>query len=277
VTARNPKDIDMTDTNVPGMAGSDDDFVREYEAARAAQSGDIDDPPPAETAAPEREPLPPEEVEKRWRDTQAALRSERHARRTAERQAREAQEVYAEQLRALAGRDPVAGPHGAEERLGQADMRLDELGRAETTASLTREFQDYEAEFREVRPDYDDAASFLREARVGELVRFGHDAVSARQIFEGEVVDALQELRARGLDPAQAAYAMAQHRGYGAASSGGPLGAIARGQAAAKTLTGSGGGSAELTVEAVSRLEGAAFDAAFKRLADQERARERRR
>jgi hypothetical protein len=240
-------------------------------------------------------------VEKRWRDTKAALGEERRMRRAAERQAAEAQGAFEAQMRALAERtgqgapDVRADPAGTLEWVQQRILQADaweaerregvaaERRQAAETSDLTREFQEAEAEFREVAPDYDDAARYLREARLAELAQLGLDRSRALQVFRREVLSSAKDLEGTGISPARYAYVMALQQGYvGPGSvpppSGGGLESIARGQAAAKSLGGFGGrGGGELTHEYVASLSGEAFDAAFKRLTAQERERERRR
>jgi hypothetical protein len=90
-------------------------------------------------------------------------------------------------------------------------------------------------------------------------------------------VSALHDMQAKGMNPAEVAYGLAHQRGFRGGGGGSALDAIARGQAAAKTLSGAGGrGGGELTYESVAPLKGEAFDAAFKKLTAQERERERR-
>ena len=304
----------MADEPVTGTdAGAEPTFEQEFEAAReeqtgaepsqAAEAGEepakaTDGGDPAEPEA--RAPLPPEEIEKRWKDSKAALKAERAER---QRSAEKAAALEAELATLRAGRgadqqqtaadeppdhedDPIGAIEWMKARIAANDAKEAEAQAAQEARqresqevqSLTKEFSDHEAEFREETPDYDDAVKYLRENRVKELILFGYPENEAINLFAQEVFATLRDTKQRGLNPAQVAYGLAKQRGYAGKVAGATmLDTIAKGQSAAKTLSGGGGkGNGELTVEAVGNLKGAAFDTAFAKLMSQERERERR-
>jgi hypothetical protein len=250
----------------------DDSFAQEYATARATQSEPIGSALEEAERASERAPLLAEEVQKRWGDSQAALREERRARQSESRRAAALEaELQSFRVRAPGPPDPRQHPQAALEYLHERMAEGDAAQQASNAQqredfevqALTRDFQHAEAEYREVTPDYDDAVQFLRDTRIGGLVNTGYDETAATRIFQQEVMEVLREVRAQGVDPARFAYVLAQHYGYDAGSR----------LPSAQRERRSGG---ELTYESVSALSGEAFDTAFKRLTVQERERERR-
>jgi hypothetical protein len=287
------------DTDIGAAGGAmpeADAFTQEFEAARAAQSDPIGTAE-AERAEPadgrgERPPLSPEEIQKRWTDSKIALRQERRARQAQAQRAAALETELSSLRQQMQGGppDPREDPQAALEylhaRVAEGDAAHETFHARQHEAAqvhrLAQQFTDYEAEFRETVPDYDEAARFLRDMRIGELTQLGLDEAAAMQVFTGEVLASMQDVVSQGINPARYAYVLALQSGFadgggGASRGGGRLDTIARGQAAAKTLSGPGGRSTgELTYESVANLKGDAFDAAFKRLTAQERERERR-
>jgi hypothetical protein len=239
-------------------------------------------------------------VEKRWRDTKAALGEERRMRRAAERQAAEAQGAFEAQMRALAEgtgqgapnaqTDPRATLEWVQQRILQADAWeaerrgsiAAERREAAEIADLTREFQDAEADIREMTPDYDEAVGFMRQSRIDDLVGLGCPQQRAVEIFRREAIETLRAVRAHGIDPARFAYALARENGFRGKGIGTPKGHASPPSvsspafAAASFAPPYARAFGELTYESVAALSGKAFDAAFKQFAAQERERERR-
>jgi hypothetical protein len=270
----------MTHDPAIGAAGGampeGDGFAQEYEAARAAQSDPIGSPAEeAERALADERPPPNGDLQHRWDESKAALREVRRGGQ-AQSQRTAALEVELSSLRGSQQNgppDPRHDPQAALEYLharvteGDAVHQAFQVRQREESevGRMTSALQDCEAEFRETVPDYDAAAGFYRAARIGELMQMGFDQAAAIRTYNQEVLETVQAVQARGLNPARYAYFLARQRGYGGRSA--LAGSAPRRDA---------GRPGDLTYEGVASLSGETFDAAFKKLAVQERDRERR-
>jgi hypothetical protein len=252
-------------------------------APGAAESNDQ----PAEQGGDVKPPLPPEELEKRWRNTKGAMQAERQARRAAEQRLADLERQLAESRQQAQPEwrpDPEADPVGylkyLEQRLAADDEQRQaqayERQQAETqqraVQTIVQQMNEHEADFRSEHPDYDDAVNHLRQSRLSELTAFGLSPDEANAALQQDFLNVVATALQRGRDPAQAAYDLARQRGFNKQPS--KLEAIARGQAAASPLSAAPGkASAEPTVESVANLNGAAFASSFAKL--RELARER--
>ncbi|MGJ5074568.1 hypothetical protein [Bradyrhizobium oligotrophicum] len=208
----------------------------------------------------------------------AALQEERTRRRDLDRQLRKAREKLAnfegrfavlERASGKPGEQPQQhdgppSPVGAVRALQARLDGQDEAAKAERTAAdeRTRFVQDYRADaaqFEQTNPDFKAAYAFLLNSRAAELRAIGyedpkalHDALTADEFAIAQM--AFQ----KGKSPSEMLYALATQRGYVKADSKKPdasaaekLDAIARGQAANKSLNNTGGstGDTDMTAE----------------------------
>lgn len=202
-----------------------------------------------------REPLPPEEIEKRWRQTQGALRSTRGELQALRRQLTELQSKGAPASQQEdTPPDPVEDPIGALEwqqrqfLAQQAAQReqSEQQARSQETQTLVEDINRDEAAFAATAPDYADAISFLKDSRRNELIELGASEDDVDQIVAQEFVAGVLEARKQGLSPARVAYKLAKDRGYAKAEpkpAADKLEGIAAGMAASRTLTANGGKS----------------------------------
>ncbi len=195
----------------------------------------------AETEENEKPPLTPEEVEKRWRDTQGALKAERGKRQERDR---ELEELRAEIETLKGGRPSQAQQETADDLgLGEApDMEKDPMAylkwtkqvvdammqeRRQTASEQQQEseqsnyvrqvvqtFTQAENEYRKAVPDYDDAMEHLRQARIAEIEAFGIPKAQAVQQFQQEALQMADAAYRTGNQPAAVVYKIAQTRGY---------------------------------------------------------------
>jgi hypothetical protein len=112
--------------------------------------------------------------------------------------------------------------------------------------------------FAQQTPDYNDAAQFLLRARDDELQTLGIDDPDQRvQILHQDALTIGAYSMQQGKNPGEIFYNLAKKRGYAKAAAAAtttvsPLDTVRKGQAAATTLSGTGGGGGtELTAEAL--------------------------
>lgn len=270
-----------------GADGNDQILDGAIEGA-AVELDDNGEPKPPKKVRP---PLSPEEIEKRWGESKAGLKAERRARQDAERRLA-ALEVKVSstpaQTRSEAQEDPKPNAQtdpfaymewmerrldaqDAEKRQGQQVQAQTEAERQQVAAISTR-MAEHEQDFREDHPDYDDATAHLAQSRFAELRAFGMNEQEARTAVQRDFIGLVATALNKGQDPAQAAYNLAKARGFNgqrqAQTRTGVMDAVQAGQGAARSLSSAGGqGSDNLTVGSVAKLDGAAFDAAFAKLA----------
>jgi DNA repair exonuclease SbcCD ATPase subunit len=287
---------------------SDDGFEAEMDEARQAQEqddaggdeGEADD-------APAEKPAVSKDVEKLERvaaDKSRMAHAERRQRQAAEARA----EALEARLAALEGRgrgnddvdlsaipdvetDPIGNIEALRKialKLTQREQETQRATQAQTAQQrqfqqINARMQEYEADFIETNPDYNDAAKHFREARILELQEQGYDGDELTAALTTELVGLVARSLQSGKDPAEVVYKLAKNRGFsGVAGKSNPaqvdklgkrLETIDRGQKASRSLSGMSGkmGDGELSAESVTRLEGAAFDAAFAKLRSQQR------
>lgn len=287
-------------------AGGEPSFEQEMEAARVADGalakGEVE-APEGETDAKEGEeagegkekpPLSPEELAKRNSDLQKATRSERQKRRELERtlaavqqrldryEAGQGSQSEQPAERPDPSDDPIGYLEYVEKMLSAADaktaeQRQQEQARQEAqreTEAIVSRVAEYENDFRELNPDYDAAVEHLYGLKKAEYEDSGYSPEEAHAMVMQEFLTRSKRAFAAGKDPAEIVYSLAKKGGY--SPKGGEkdpkageqrLEAVERGQRATSALSAApGGGARELSAEAVSRLNGAAFDAAFAKL-----------
>jgi len=148
---------------------------------------------------------------------------------------------------------------------------------------INTRMQEYEADFSAENPDYNDAAAHFRTARMAELQEQGYEGEELNTALRTELVGLVARSLQSGKDPAEVVYRLAKNRGFGVKTGkenpeqvdkpNKKLETIERGQKASRSLSGMSGktGDGELSAASVSRLEGAAFDAAFAKLRQEAR------
>jgi hypothetical protein len=170
--------------------------------------------------------------------------------------------------------DPAAVEH-LRKRLGELEQGQTRITQTMDEAALNqRELQELgsfmgqsEAAFRQEKPDYDEAINHVVQARARELTRYGLNQAQIQETIREEATEIVRTAVARGLNPAQLGYEIAQDRGYvpkqaqqqeeTAKPNGGGanaiLDAIEQAKKANKSL-GSGGGSSPKTLNAEAVL-----------------------
>ena len=288
--------------------GGDDGFEAEMDEARQAQ--EQDDAGHDDASEQEEQPEKPavskdvEKLERVAADKSRMAHAERRQRQAAEARA----EALEARLAALEGRgrgnddvdlsaipdvetDPIGNIEALRKialKLTQREQETQRQTQAQTAQQrqfrqINARMQEYEADFIETNPDYNDAAKHFREARILELQEQGYDGEELTKALTSELVGLVARSLQSGKDPAEVVYRLAKNRGFGASAgkdnplpvdkSNKKLETIERGQRASRSLSGMSGkmGDGELSAESVTKLEGAAFDAAFAKLRSQAR------
>lgn len=164
--------------------------------------------------------------------------------------------------------DPIAVVRQLEEKVARLEGgALQQQQIAQFSSQVDGQVQAFKAQ----NPDYDAAYAHLRQARINELKAIGlTDDRIPRQLAEDEFGLAAQALQNR-LNPAQVIYQLATVRGYQKAQMApqNGTGAVApvdrlalqqRGQAAARTLSGAGGGAPpKLSLQTLADMSEAEF------------------
>lgn len=139
-------------------------------------------------------------------------------------------------------------------------------------AKLSRDMAEAEEDFRAEHPDYDDAMKHFKTSLLGELEDEGFSGQELKREFESKLITLVDRALSNGRDPAQIVYNRAKKYGFASSevdAATKKLQAIGRSNGASKAPT-SSGAKAELTIEAVNKLSGAAFDKAVEALRRQQ-------
>lgn len=243
----------------------------------------------AETTPPAKAPLAPEEYERRLGAATRDLREQRREIAALREAIQMRPELKAEIKADAAEPDMDADPIGwmkyakgeldafkTERRQTDAQVKAQQEQQA-AMAQIGKRMDDFEKDFREDHPDYDDAVAHFRREREAELKESG--------VSQGELGDALRQdlvsvvaraIRA-GKDPAEVVYKLAKNRGFGVDKRDAKLETIERAAKAGKSLTDGStrAGDGELTFEYVSSLKGKEFTEAFAKLKAQAKAAEK--
>lgn len=277
-----------------------DEFDTEFEAARTAE---MDETGGAGEGAGEgdeggeggeRQPqLDADKAVKRLRDTQRALKAERLERQkltqrleALERGGSKGKDAPLDPAALAAALrddddDPIGDIQavkqlakllvGQTETERQSERQAGERQRALQTVSST--MKEYEDDFRELNPDYDKAAKHFMDARAEELRDTGLTGQDLVTAMQNDFAGIVSRSVAAGKDPAEIIYNMAARRGFKLDSAAAKLQKVASGQAHARSLAGGSSPQGVPTAADVSKLRGAAFDAAFEKLRAAERKR----
>lgn len=283
---------------------TDDGFESEFEAARNAETGDAPLAGEGEGEGGDGEDGGDEpaksdaevKAEKRATDLQKALKQERRKRQEDERKFNDrlaalergsgAKDAPLDPAGLLAKlRDDEDDPIGdlatvkqlAKLLVGQTeqDRQQDQQTqqRNQALATVSAAMTEYETDFRELNPDYNDAARHFMNARMEELKDTGLEGQALTIAIQNDFAGIVSRSIAAGKDPAEIIYNMAGRRGFKAQVGNAKIDTIERGQAQSRTLAGGGAATGNLSMAKVAELKGAAFDSAFEKL----RAAERRR
>lgn len=139
-------------------------------------------------------------------------------------------------------------------------------------AKLSRDMAEAEEDFRAEHPDYDDAMKHFKTSLLGELEDEGFSGQELKREFESKLITLVDRALSNGRDPAQIVYNRAKKYGFASSevdAATKKLQAIGRSNGASK-VPASSGAKAELTIEAVNKLSGAAFDKAVEALRRQQ-------
>lgn len=160
------------------------------------------------------------------------------------------------------------------------DQQVQQVQQAEQLRAFSGRIQSEEAVWAAENPDYGDQITFLRESRANELAALG---MSREQIGQQLMIEALQTADVAfksGKNPGEVFSTLAVTRGWKAKEpvkeepvkepskeAAEKVERLARGQKAATSSSGSGGGAPddEMTVEKLLALKGKAFDDAFEK------------
>ena len=250
-------------------------------------------------AAKEGEPAPdPAATEEKARDAkvpQGALHAERERRKGVEAELKAAQEqlaAIAQMRQKIAERqaaplpaadDPAALDH-LRARVAEQDQAINQFRQDRDNEAINQaemmQLRDVmaasENDFRAAQPDYDAAIQHVVEARARELQLYGLSPSQIQHTIATEAADITRTAVAQGRNPAELGYQIALSRGYrpaqpeqaqtapAANDAVAQIAAIARGQAASRSL-GEGGGvrTQQLNAEAIASMSPEEFDALY--------------
>ena len=280
--------------SVPEVAADSDSEIEELErlekaeldAPSEAQSEDAD----ASAEQEDEDRIPYEELKKRYEKLQGALGSERAQRKELSQFKREIDqrlnELQTKTPSAAAEKsaekpdrasDPLAYLDWLDEKVSTYEQaenaRTEQQKQQETTRKEILELSQYgaqsEAEFKEEQPDYDAAAQYYAQSRIAELERiYAIPTAQAQNVLQNELVTAMRQARQTGANPAQAIYEAAKLRGYSPKSDKAEktLKQMGEGRKMSPSMPQGGKGkSAELTVEALMKLDGDEFTKAWEK------------
>lgn len=279
--------------------------VAEFEAARAEAMGDdshddAHDLGHIETGDDGGSDEPaPKNWEKIAQDKEAALAAERSRRKAEAKRARDLEERFAKLEQQSRGsqadpfedlaaklreddEDPIGDINGLKAVVrqfiaAQKAEREQEVSRHQSVRqfqAITSSMEEAEGDFAADHPDYFDAAKHYRSERQAELEALGYAGDGLQRQLAQDLIGVVQTAMSQGRDPAETVYNLAKRRGFASGSSqaADKLQKLADSSRAGARPSGgkpSGGGS--MTAGSVSGLNGAAFDAAFAKLRQQER------
>lgn len=278
--------------------------VAEFEAARAEALSEEHDEHDGGSQVIETgdeggsEEPQPKNWEKIAQDKEAALAAERSRRKAEAKRARDLEERFArleaqskgaqvDPFEDLAAKlreddeDPIGDINGLKAVVRQfIAAQKAEREQEQTRSQSQRQFQaitssmsEAEADFAAEHPDYFDAATHYRSERQAELEALGYAGEGLQRQLAQDLIGVVHTAISQGRDPAETVYNLAKRRGFasGQAQAADKLQKIADSTRAGARPTGKPSGSGAMTAGSVSSLSGAAFDAAFAKLRQQER------
>lgn len=201
-----------------------DDAQDEDEKAKSEDEGDdADEDADADGDSEEEDKGDEEEDEKKSDNSLAAqLRIERKQRKETEKRldallAQQQQHPAPQQQQAKTeeqGKQEQADPNSVEERLNRFEREKEEK---ELFGAAVNEFNQYEREFSQANPDYENASRHV----VGQMINSFRSLypsatdAQAQQFIQNQILSIASQAVNRGVNPAEALYAMAYDRfGY---------------------------------------------------------------
>ena len=264
-----------------------------YDDADPRELGGMDEQDAAEEvvqhpAEPRRDPLPPEEVERRWRDTQRGLKEERGRRREMERELAELRGRVSATPQQAQERQQPSMPNPDEDPMGAIQYLMRKVGEYEGQTQQQRQVQERqtaeqrdmqqlgerivesEADFKLAHPDFDDAVAHYKSARAQEMIVQGVPQGQVQGELTNEILSTARRAFAADKDPCDIFYNLAKRRGYGVDKGVDALqtNGDAQSRPAPRSLSsvGSRSGPGTLTIESVNKLTGPEFDKAKRKL-----------
>ena len=218
---------------------------QEREAEQASTEPDPKEPESDGADTPETEAEPESGKDDR-KVPLGALHEEREKRKTLQQEVQQAnarvekmERAWEEMQRRAAEQDKPKEPEVPsfdEKPLDHLQMRLNEVAAlqqqqaqaqqmAAVQAQVAQQVGSYEAQFKQVNPDYFDAVAHAKAARVKDHMLYGVTEDRARQIVDQEAAQLAMVAMQQGKDPASAFYDYAKSRGYQKAAPATPSGA----------------------------------------------------
>lgn len=141
----------------------------------------------------------------------------------------------------------------------------------EVVQSISRNMDAYEKDFAEDHPDYVQAATFYRTARVEELEALGYSGDRLMQKVAGEFFNLANDIMKDGRDPAEVVYGLAKKRGFkaGATAATAKLQKLQQAGSSAASPRAKGADNG-ITWERVAKAKGAEKDRLWSKLRAQE-------
>ncbi len=249
--------------------------------------------PPVTTASPASEPPKPDPERPRT-VPHTAFHEERMRRQALERELAELRRPKSEEP------DETQDPIGAISRLkGKLQQYEQAQAEQQTIAEIGRQVGARVQAYANDHPEYREQVQYLRQGRANELREMGYSDNDIGRQIEFEEIALGKRALDMDLDPGKMVSSLAKARGWqeklapppaGAGAAPAPLPVtseimkavqeseqqvdrLQRGRRAARSSSGSGGAqvSAEMTLEQILELDGAAFDAASKAFRDRAR------
>lgn len=247
----------------------------------------VETPETPEAAA--REPLAPDELERRYRAATRDLREQRREiaslREMIQARPAVAAAIEADDNEPDMDADPIGWMKYAKrymdmtksERAAAEKASKEQAANQQAMAQIGKRMDEYERDFREDNPDYDKAVAHFRKVREEELSESGVTAGELGDALRQDLVSVVARAIRAGKDPAEVVYKLAKNRGFGVDKRDPKLETIERAANAGKSLSqgSTRTGDGELTYEYVSTLKGKAFTEAWQKLRSQQRDAER--
>lgn len=150
--------------------------------------------------------------------------------------------------------------------------RAQEQRQVEQVRSISKNMDAFEKDFAEDHPDYVEAATYYRQARVDELEALGYSGERLMQKLATEFYTMANDVMASGRDPAEVVYGLAKKRGFaaGGAAANKKLQALQKVSATGATPRGGKGQDNGVTWDRVARATGAEKDRLWAKLRSQE-------
>lgn len=296
----------MSEAPTPAVADTGPSSEADFEAARLAEAEYDAGEEGAEPEADAEGDEPKAEAEPDWKkralDKEGLAAKERAKRREAERQVRELnarlerleatvtkpQASQADSIENLIASipDPEEDPVGATAAMTKILRMFGQQQAEETQATerqtveqqriqtLVRAMDEAEADFTDDHPDYPEAVKHYKAARQSEFEDMGYSGQQLQAALAQDLLGLAQRAIAGGRDPAEVVYNLAKKRGFlsGQAAAVEKINEVAQAAKAAKAPAASQSGEpGRLSVDAINKLKGAAYESAWAKMREQQR------